>query len=121
MVNYYKAHEAVAATATSVAIPVEGARKVSFWLNRTNHSSGSTAFTFTGSVDGTNFVALNNILTDVANTNAQTNIRVASVSLASDTSQLVSMDIDKLALKAIKVVCTITTDGKGNCNVLVEE
>jgi hypothetical protein len=120
MVKYYTAHSAVSATATSDVIPTEGAKKVSMWLNRTNHSSGSTTFTVTGSVDGVNYVALNNILTDVTNTNSQTVIRVASVALASDTSSLVSLDVAKLGLKAIKVVCTISTDGKGNCNVSVE-
>jgi hypothetical protein len=120
MVKYYAPHVAVAATVTSIAIPVDGAKKVSFWFNRTNHSAGSTTFTVTGSVDGDNFIALNNILTDVTNTNAQTNTRVASVALSSNTSQLASLDVDKMGLKAIKVVCTIATDGKGNCNVLVE-
>ena len=120
MIKYYSPHVAVAATATSVAIPVEEATKVSMWLNRTNHSAGSTTFTVTGTVDGVNYVALNNIITNVANTNAQTLTRVASVALASDTSSIVALDIPTIGLKAIKVVCTIATDGKGNCNVSVE-
>lgn len=121
MIKYYAPHTAVAATATSTAIPVEGAKKVSFWFNRTNHSSGSTTFTVTGSVDGVNFVSLNKLVNNAANTNAQTILRTASIALSSDTSALASLDLQHDTLKAIKVVCTIATDGKGNCNVAVEQ
>lgn len=112
--------DAVAATTTSADISVEEAKKVSMRLTRTLHSSGSTAFTVTGSIDGVNFTALNNIVTDVTNTNAQTVTRVASVSLSSNTSQFVSLDLTYYTLKFIRVVATRTTDGSATVAVSVE-
>jgi hypothetical protein len=120
MVKYYAPHVATDATATSTVIPIEGAKKVSFWFNRTNHSSGSTTFTVTGSIDGDNFYALNKLVNNAANTNAQTILRTASIALSSDTSALASLDLQHDTLKSIKVVCTIATDGKGNSKVAVE-
>lgn len=110
----------VTATTTSSDISVEGAKKVSMRLTRASHSAGSSTFTVTGSVDGTNFAAINNIVTDVTNTNAQTVTRVASVALASNTSQVVSLDLTYLTLKAIRVVATIATDGSASAAVSVE-
>lgn len=112
---------AVTATTTSSDIPIAGAKKVSMRLTRAGHSSGSSTFTVTGSVDGTNFIALNCIVTDVTNTNAQTITRVASVALSSNTSSLVSLDLTHLTLKAIRVVATIATDGSASASVSVEE
>jgi len=120
MIQYHRALAAVTATTTSDPIPVEEAKKISLMFTRANHSSGSSAFTVTGSVDGDTFIALNNIITDVTNTNAQTKTRVASVSLSSNTSQLVSLDLEHMSLKAIKVVVTETTDGTHSAFVLVE-
>lgn len=124
MVKYYTGADlglnVVTATTTSNAIPVEGAKKVSLRLTRASHSAGSTTFTVTGSIDGTNFTALNNIVTDVTNTNAQTITRVASVALSSNTSQLVSLDLTHYTLKAVKVVATIATDGSASAAVSVE-
>lgn len=121
MVEYFTAHSQVAATATSNDIPVASAKKVTLYMNRTNHSAGSSTFTVTGSVDGVTFVALNNIISQVTNTNAQTLTRVASVALASNTNAINGLDLSYLSLKAIRVVCTIATDGKGDCLVAVEE
>lgn len=124
MVKYYTPADlgmsAVAVTTTSNPISLEGAKKVTLRLTRTLHSSGSTAFTVTGSIDGDNFTALNNIVTDVTNTNAQTQTRVASVSLASDTSQFVNLDLTFYTLKFIKVVATRTTDGSATVAATVE-
>lgn len=112
--------DAVAATTTSADISVEEAKKVSMRLTRTLHSAGSTAFTVTGSIDGVNFTALNNIVTDVTNKNTQTVTRVASVSLSSNTSQFVSLDLTYYTLKFIRVVATRTTDGSATVAVSVE-
>lgn len=124
MIKYYTgadlALNVVTATATSKDIPVEGAKKVSMRLTRASHSAGSSTFTVTGSVDGANFTTLNNIVTDVTNTNAQTITRVASVALSSNTSQFVSLDLTYLTLKAIRVVATIATDGSATVAASVE-
>lgn len=120
MCNVYTALSAVTATTTSTEIDVSGAEKVSFLFTRANHSAGSSAFSVTGSIDGITYVALNNIVSDVANTNAQTITRVASVTLSSNTSSLASLDMDYMALKSIKVTVTETTDGTHTAKVFVE-
>ena len=124
MIKYYKGSDigldVVTATTTSSAIPVDGAKKVTMRLTRASHSSGSSTFTVTGSIDGVNFTALNNIVTDVTNTNSQTVTRVASVALGSNTSQFVSLDLTYYTLKAIKVVATIATDGSASASLNVE-
>lgn len=124
MVKYYTGADlglnVVTATTTGNIISLEGAKKVSLRLTRASHSAGSSTFTVTGSIDGTNFTALNNIVTDVTNTNAQTVTRVASVALSSNTSQFVSLDLTYYTLKAIKVVATIATDGSATVAASVE-
>lgn len=124
MITFYKPSQiglnAVTATTTSSVIPVDGAKKVSFYFQRAAHTSGTTTFTVTGSVDGDNFITLNTIVSHVTNTNAQTITRVASVAPSGNATALASLDLDHLALKAIKVVATIATDGNGSATVLVE-
>lgn len=124
MVKYYKPADigidAVTATTTSSAIPIEGAKKVSFYLQRAAHTSGTTTFTVTGSIDGVNFVTLNNIVSHVTNTNAQTVTRVASVAPSGNATAIASLDLEYFCLKAIKVVATIATDGNGSATVAVE-
>lgn len=110
----------VTATTTSKDIPVDGAERVSFVLTRASHSSGSSTFTVTGSLDGTTFIALNNIVTNVANTNAEQIVRAASVVLGSNTSVIASLDLTYLSLRAIRVVATIATDGSATARVNVE-
>ena len=109
-----------AATTTSQAINVENAEKVTLLLTRTLHSSGSTAFTVTASVDGTTFIAVNTIVDNVTNTNAQDLTRVASATLSSNTSKMYALDIANFGYKEIKVVATRTTDGSATAKVLIE-
>lgn len=120
--NMYRvitAIDAATATTTSGAIDVAGAKKISLMFTRSNHSSGSTAFTVEVSLDGTTFVAYNKMISNVTNTNAQTLTRVASVSLASNTSAYVTLDpMD--AILAIKVTATETTDGTHTAKVMIE-
>lgn len=124
MNKYYKPADlglsVVTATTTSNSIPVDGAEKVSMVFTRASHTAGSSTFTVQGSIDGTTFITMNNIITDVANTNAQTLTRVASVALAANTSQIVALDMSNLALKLIRIVATIATDGSASASALVE-
>lgn len=114
-----KALDAVAATTTSAAINVSGAKKIMLALTRTNHSSGNTVYTVTVSLNGVDFYAYNKLISNVANTNAQTPIRVASVTSSSNETVLLTLDpMD--CFVAIKVVATITTDGKATAWVLAE-
>ena len=122
--KFVKAIDAVTATTTSSPIPVAGAKKVTLFLKRADHSSGSTTFTVTGTLDDdrTNgaYVQLNNLVTDAANTNVQDYIRVASVALSSNTSAHYSLDLTHIAMNFIKVVATEATDGTHTAYVLVE-
>lgn len=108
------------ATTTSVPIDILGAKKISLVFTRADHSAGSTAFTVDVSFDGTTWIAFNKLISNVTNTNAQTLTRVASVSLASNTSSVVDMDIATGAYSKMRVTATETTDGTHTAKVLIE-
>lgn len=112
--------DAVTATTESGAINIEKAKKVTFLFTRANHSSGSSLFDVDVSVDGTTFVDYNKLIDNVANTNAQTLTRVANKSLASNTSAVLSMDLQHDSYKEIKVKVTETTDGTHTAKVIIE-
>ena len=112
--------DAVTATTTSEAMNIAGAKKVTLELTRANHSSGSSAFSVTVSIDGTNFFDFNGMLQDLANSNAQMPVRAASVTLSSNTTEYISLDLTYHSFKAIKVKVTETTDGTHTCKVLAE-
>ena len=112
--------DAVTATTTSAAVSVEGLRRIGFQFKRAAHSSGSTAFTVEGTINGTDWTALSVIVSNATNTNAQTRTRVASVSLASDTTALAWLE-DLVVLKAIRVVATETTDGTHSAWMIASE
>jgi hypothetical protein len=118
--NLYTPIDAVTATTTSSAIPIAGAKRITLFLTRANHSAGSTAFTVTVSGDGTTFVGFNKLITNVTNTNAQTPVRVGTVTLSSNTTETVSMDLSTDVFLEMKVVATETTDGTHTAKVLVE-
>ncbi len=121
MVKYYKALDAVTATTTSSVIPTEGAKKITLLLTRADHSSGSSAFSVDGSVDGVTFVTLNSMIEDLTNTNAQDYTRTASVTLSANGSKIAAVDLAVNSLKAIKVTVTETTDGTHSALVAVED
>lgn len=113
--------DAVTATTTSSAINVQGAESVGFLFKRANHAAGSTAFTVEGTIDGgSNWFALNVIQKNVTNTNAQTITRVASVSLASNTTEYCSLNLEDFPLEKIRVTATETTDGTHTALVYVK-
>ncbi len=103
------AHDAITATATSESIDVSYADKVGIQFTRAA-GAGNTVWTVTGTVDGTNWVAISNLVDNVANTNAETLARSASVTQSSATSAVVALP-PEFPYKAIKVVATITTGG----------
>lgn len=121
IVREVTALDGVTATTTSDPISVVGAKKLTLLMTRANHSSGSSAFSVTGSVDGTTFVTLNKLITNVTNTNAQTKIRAASVTLSANGSELAGIDIEDMGLHSIKVTVTETTDGTHSAKVLIEK
>lgn len=113
--------DGVTATTTSSAIDVRNAKKVTLFLKRANHSAGSTAFSVTGSIDGTNYVTSNMIIDNLTNTNAQNYTRVASKTLSADGTAVVGLDICKIPFRFIKVTATETTDGTHTASVYIEK
>lgn len=93
---------------TSAPVNVEGYSKIGVQFVA-DVTSGNGVFTLEGTIDGKNWVTLP-MITVAANTNVQNLIRVLSVTLSSDTSNLVFLD-PHLALKAIRAKVDMTTDG----------
>ncbi len=110
------------ATATTVSEPVniENAEKITLIFTRENHSAGSTAFSVEVSLDGVTYVAFNKMISNATNTNAQTKTRVASVSLASNTSSVVAMDLENDIYRWMRVTATETTDGTHTAKALIQ-
>lgn len=110
----------VTATTTSESVNVEGARHIGFQFKRADHSSGSSAFTVEGTINGTDWTALNLIISNVTNTNAQTRTRVATVTLSTDTTALAFLE-ELVVLKAVRVKVTETTDGTHSAWMIASE
>lgn len=91
-------------------IASQPAGKTSFQFIASGITSGNGVFTIQVSNDGTNWVDYNRLTTNVTNTNAQTDVRVASVTLNSNTSSVVTIpETDNFVAYRAKVVPT--TDG----------
>lgn len=101
---------AVVADTTSVPFNVHNFKNIGLQFLAASITSGNGVFTVEGTIDGTNWVALNMLVDNVTNTNAQTLTRVASKTLNSNTSVIVWLE-DIVALKAIRVKVDRTTDG----------
>jgi hypothetical protein len=115
-----KAIDAVTATTVSEPINIENAEKISLIFTRANHSAGSTAFSVEVSLDGSTYVAFNKLISNATNTNAQTKTRVASVSLASNTSSIVAMDLENDIFRWMRITATETTDGTHTAKALIQ-
>lgn len=130
---------AVTATTTSSKFWVGGANRIGFLFRRANHSAGSTAFTVKASLEefelangaadafgnptgGTavTMTALNMLVSNVTNTNAQMRTRVNSTSLAANGDAFVWLEPDIL-VNWIEVTATETTDGTHSAWIILEE
>lgn len=111
---------AVTATTTSDEIEIAGAKRITWAFTRADHSSGSSVFAVTVSLDGTNYVTYSKLLSNATNTNSQTLTRVSSVSLSADGTSVVSMDLQHDVYKYMKVTATETTDGTHTAKCLIE-
>ena len=81
-------------------------------------SSGNGVFTVEVTNDNTNWVAYNRLTTNVTNTNSQTDLRAASVTVNSNASSIVTFPIGDV-FSALRIKLVPTTDGTYNANVLV--
>jgi len=110
----------VTATTTSEAIQIDGAKRISWFFTRADHSAGSSAFAITVSIDGDTYVTFSKLISNATNTNSQTKTRVASVSLSSDTTSEVAMDLENSVYRFMKVTVTEVTDGTHSARCLIE-
>jgi hypothetical protein len=95
----------------SAPLPLSNKSNTSIQLHADSLTSGNAAMTVEVSNDGVNFVAYNRLITNVAKTNAQTDIGTNTISAtASGTSYFVMIpSTDSFAYLRTKLV--ITTDG----------
>lgn len=84
--------------------------KMSIQLIAATITSGNGVFKFYVSNDGTNWTAYNRATSNVTNTNAQTDTRVASVTLSSSGSAMVFFPVGD-HFRYIGVSLAVTTDG----------
>ena len=99
-------------------IPTHAWEKGSIEFMGTGIASGNGVFTVEVSNDGTNWAAYNRLISNVTNTNAQTDTRVASVTVNSNVPSVATFPTsDAFAFLRVKVV--VTTDGTYAANVLV--
>ena len=119
MVNIIKVIDGATATATSQAINIEGAKKVVLVAQRAAHGSGNTAWTGTVSVDGTNFIAYNKWIRNLANAIAEGVTRVTTLTQAANGVDFMTMDPDD-GFKEIKITATETTDGTHSAWLYIE-
>jgi hypothetical protein len=112
--------DAVTATTTSERVNIENAEKISLFLTRANHSAGSSAFAVEVSIDGDNWVTFSKLISNVTNTNVQNKTRVASVSLASNTTSTVDMDLENSIYRWMRLTVTETTDGTHTAKALIQ-
>ena len=110
----------VTATTTSTAISIAGAKKVILVYKRADHNEGKTVFSAQVSLDGVNYITYNKWISNVANTNAQTLTRVASVDTGTaNATGLLTMSPEDGFLD-IKVTATETTEGTHSAWLYIE-
>jgi hypothetical protein len=112
------------------SVYVGGARRVGVLLRLGSHTSGNTVFTFAGGMEegfaGANdtatptMTALNVMLDNVANTNAQNLTRIASKTLNTNGDYLLWLD-PSVVLQWFAVNYNTTTDGAVTVFILVQE
>lgn len=102
---------AVTATTTSSSAPIDNAGRLSLMVAASAITSGNGVFTVDVSNDpSVGWVAYNRLTTNATNTNAQTDARVASVTLSSNTTSILFFPPGD-TFNYIRTKCTVTTDG----------
>lgn len=101
---------AVTTTTTSAPVPVNQAGRLSIMVLSSAVSSGNGVYTVQVSNDGINFANYNRITSNVTNTNAQNDARVASVTLSTNTTNFLFFPPgDTFAY--LRTIVNVTTDG----------
>ncbi len=102
--------DAVTVDTTGDVVDVSERRLMSVQFTCADHTSGNGVFTIEVSNDGVNFITYNRLTTNVANTNAQTDIGVGSVTLNSNTSVIYFIRPGD-HFRYIRAKVDVTTDG----------
>lgn len=110
--------EGQTADKTSNTVNILGAKKVVLVCKRADHVSGSTEFSAVVGVGG-NEIAYSKWISNVANTNAQTLTRVASLTLSADGVDFLSMSPED-TFDIIKVTADVTTDGENSAWLILD-
>lgn len=138
-IRHIKALDAVTATTTSSKFYVGGAVRVGIQLRRSQHGSGSSAFAVKGSMQpitdgagvpdafnnptggtGVTMTALNTLIDNVTNSNAQNITRVNGKTLSADGDAFLWLDPACL-MNWLEITVTETTDGTHSATIVVEE
>jgi hypothetical protein len=110
----------VTVTTTSRDVQCAGARKVTFRVKRTNHSSGSSAFSVEATLNGDDFFTYNFLIDHVTNANTENLTRVAGKTLNSNSEAVFSMDLANMGVLAFRLKVVETTDGTHYGEYLLE-
>ena len=116
---------AVKATTTSNKFYVGNAKKIALLFRRADHSAGSSAFTVKASLDDGNTVtpvmtALNLLIDNVTNSNAQQLTRVNGKTLSANGDALLFLD-PAIHVNWLEIKVTETTDGTHSAFIIIQE
>lgn len=102
--------DSVTSSTTSGVVNIEGARRVTLYIDHDvlTDLQGTTTFDVDVSVDGTNYVDYKKLIDNVTNTNSQTPTRVETKVYDTNTSGILSMDLQNDIFKYFKVNSVIT-------------
>lgn len=102
----------------SATYNILGAKKVVLFCKRAAHTSGNTVFSATVGV-GTDKIAYSKWISNVANTNAQMETRVANLTLSSATTGFLTMSPED-TFDTITVTADVTTDGSNSAWLILD-
>ena len=109
----------VSATTTSSAIPMLGVRKCSIFYTRAGGTTGNSTLSVTMSGDDTNFVGFNMLIVNTNTSPLQTTTRTGTLTLSTNTTSFVTMDLSAMSLSSMKVVSTRNSSDDGVLTVKV--
>lgn len=113
-----KVIDAVSTDKTANSVSILGAKKVVLFCKISGHSSGNTVFSATVGV-GTDQVTYNKWISNVTNTNAQNETRVASLTLNANGSGFLTMSPED-TFDTIVVSSDVTTDGVSSAWLILD-
>ena len=92
---------------SSVSFSLRGIRKCTVFVTRASGTTGNSDVTATASADGTNYVTFNGFITNAVNANTAFTARVATINLSTNTTKMITMDMD-YASPLDQVIFTLT-------------